>query len=152
MKKILIYALIASALQATSLIMPATAAEHPENSSEHPGDEVTAKSVKKGISDHVMMQTKASGGVLVVHDDKLNKDWKLKFVKVHDPVRTFMREGKAIFFACTDFKSVESDDLLDIDFWMVHKGKMFEVIDTKIHKVNGEPRYTYEGTEIKEIR
>ncbi len=151
MKKILVYALIASALHATSLTLPAVAAEHPETS-EHPGDEVTAKSVKKGISDHISKQTKSGSGVLVVHDDKLKKDWKLKFVVIHDPVRSFMKEGKTIFFACTDFKSTESADLLDLDFWMVKKGNTFEVIDTKIHKVNGEPRYTYEGTEIKEIR
>jgi hypothetical protein len=27
-----------------------------------------------------------------------------------------------------------------------------EVIDTRIHKVNGTPRFTYEGIEIKELR
>ena len=152
MKKILIYALIASSLPATSLTLPAVAAEHPEKTSEHPGDEVTAKSVKKGISDHITKQMKADNGVLVIPDDKLNKDWKLKFAVIHDPVRSFMREGKTIFFACIDFKSIKGDDVLDIDFWMMKKGNRFEVIDTKIHKVNGEPRYTYEGTEIKEIR
>lgn len=150
MKKILVYGLLASALQGAALTLPAVAAEHPERTSEHPGDEVTAKSVKKGISDHIAKQTK--DGALVIHDDKLNKDWRLKFSVIHDPVRSFMRDGKTVFFACTDFKSLDGNDLLDIDFWMVKKGKGFEVIDTKIHKVNGEPRFTYEGTEIKEIR
>jgi hypothetical protein len=35
---------------------------------------------------------------------------------------------------------------------MVPKGDKLEVTDTKIHKVNGEARYTYEGIEIKEIK
>jgi hypothetical protein len=57
-----------------------------------------------------------------------------------------------IYFACSDFKSAGSEDVLDIDFWMVPKGNKLEVIDTKIHKVNGEPRYGYEGINIKEIK
>jgi len=35
---------------------------------------------------------------------------------------------------------------------MVPKGNILEVIDTKIHKVDGEPRYGYEGINIKEIK
>ena len=125
------------------------AMEHP---GEHPGNAITASFVKKSIQGYVKDQTKASGGVFVLHDDKLNKEWRLKLDKIHDPVRTFQKDGIDIYFACSDFKSTESNDVLDIDFWMVTKGSKLQVVDTKIHKVNGEPRYTYEGTEIKEIK
>jgi len=125
------------------------ATEHP---GEHPGNAITASFVKKSIQDYVKDQTKTSGGVFVLRDDKLNKEWRLKLDKIHDPVRSFQKDGRDIYFACSDFKSTESGDVLDIDFWMVTKGNKLQVVDTKIHKVNGEPRYTYEGTEIKEIK
>jgi len=130
--------------------------EHPGKSveeqkgTEHPGKAITADFVKKSIQQHVKAQSKE--GVFTVRDEKLSKEWRLKLSKVHDPVRSFEKEGQTIYFACSDFKSVDSKDVLDIDFWMVPKGNKLEVIDTKIHKVNGVPRYNYEGTTIKEIK
>ena len=131
--------------------------EHPgkeveKTQAEHPGKPVTAEFVKKSIKEHVKAQSMATGEVFVIHDDKLNKEWKLKLDKIHDPVRMFEKDGQMIYFTCSDFKSTEGQEVIDIDFWMVPKGDKLEVIDTKIHKVNGEPRYTYEGTEIKEIK
>ncbi len=139
------------------------AAEHPgagvSGSHEHPGAKVeqkgkpiTADVIKKAIQDHAAAMSKAHGGTFMIRDDKLNKVWQLKFVKVHDPVRTFQKDGQTVYFACSDFKSTDGKDLLDIDFWMVPKGDTLEVIDTKIHKVNGQARYTYEGVEIREIK
>ena len=132
-------------------------AEHPgkdveKTKAEHPGKPVTAKFVKKSIKEHVRVQSKATDGIFVIRDDKLNKEWKLKLDKIHDPVRMFKKNGDMIYFTCSDFKSIEGKDVIDVDFWMVPKGDKLVVIDTKIHKVNGEPRYTYEGTEIKEIK
>ncbi len=128
-------------------------ADHPGKSTvEHPGKAITADSIKKSIEQHVNAQAKSNNGVYMVQDPKLNKDWRLKLAKVHDPVRTFEKDGTTIYFACSDFNSVDSKDVLDIDFWMVSKGNKLEVIDTKIHKVNGEPRFGYEGTNIKEIK
>jgi hypothetical protein len=157
MKRLLSYVLAASFLTILST-GGGMAAEHPGTSVEHPGESVepgktiTAKFVKESIEDHVKTRSKATDGVFVVHDEKLNRDWRLKLTKVHDPVRMFEKEGKTIYFACSDFTSVEGKDVLDIDFWMVPKGDGLEVIDTRIHKVNGEPRFGYEGTEIKEVR
>ena len=130
-------------------------AEHPgkevaKPKAEHPGKPITADFVKKSIQDHVNAQSK--DGVFVIHDNKLMKDWRLKLDKVHDPVRSFEKEGKTYYFTCVDFKSTGGNDVLDIDFWMVPKGNQLEVTDTKIHKVNGEARYTYEGINIEEIK
>ena len=126
--------------------------EHPGTSTvEHPGKAITADFVKKSIGKYVETQAKSTNGFFVIHDEKLNKDWRLKLAKIHDPVRTFEKDGQTIYFTCSDF-SADGKDVLDIDFWMVPKGKGLEVIDTKIHKVNGEPRYGYEGINIKEIK
>lgn len=156
MNKLQLYVVAASiaAFLAAGVCM---AAEHPGlvvemPKAEHPGKPVTAEFVKNSIEEHVKAQSKATGGVFVIHDDKLNKDWKLKLDKIHDPVRMFEKDGKMIYFTCSDFKSTEGTEVVDIDFWMVPKGEKLEVIDTKIHKVNGEPRYNYEGTEIKEVK
>lgn len=140
------------------LALTCLAAEHPGSAVEHPGKAmesekpkvITARMVKQFIKSHV--NSAATKGVFVVRDEKLNKEWRLKLDKIHDPVRMFEKEGKTIYFTCSDFRSADSKDILDIDFWLVPKGDGLEVIDTKIHKVNGEPRYSYEGTEIKEIR
>ena len=142
----------------TPVEQPKSTIEHPgkkveqPKSQEHPGKAITADFVKKSIRQHIKSQAKSTKGVFVVHDERLSKDWHLKLAKVHDPVRTFEKDGTTIYFACSDFKSVENKDVLDIDFWMVPKGNKLEVIDTKIHKVNGEPRYAYEGMNIKEIK
>ncbi len=153
--------LLATLYVAASLLLPqggvAVSAEHGgapmgRSTIEHPGREITARTVKNAITDHVKREAKKNDGVLIIHDDKLNKDWRLMLDKVHDPIRTFKRDGKTIYFTCSDFRSTDSTDILDIDFWMVDKGGKLEVIDTRIHKLNNEPRYTYEGTEIKELK
>jgi hypothetical protein len=117
---------------------------------EHPGKPISADFVKKSIRSHVKAVSKE--GIFSIRDEKLKKDWKLKMDKIHDPVRVFEKEGKTIYFTCVDFKSVNTKDTLDLDFWLVPKGEKLEVIDTKIHKVNGEARFGYEGTELKEIK
>jgi len=134
---------------------PKSTIEHPgkevdKPKAEHPGKPVTADFVKKSIQDHVNAQSK--DGVFVIHDDKLMKDWRLRLAKVHDPVRSFEKDGKTYYFTCVDLQSVGSNDVLDVDFWMVPKDGKLEVTDTKIHKLNGEARYNYEGINIKEIK
>jgi hypothetical protein len=128
------------------------ASEHPGEAVEHPGKEISADFVKKSIKENIDAQSRAQGGVFMIHDEKLNKNWRLNLSRIHDPVRSFVKNGQTIYFACVDFKSLDSPDVLDIDFWLVPKGDNFLVIDTKIHKVNGKPRYTYEGIKIKEIK
>jgi len=153
-----IYFIVAAFLVSVPFGGICTAAEHggtpmrEKSTIEHPGKAVSAREVKNAIKDHVKAEAKAHDGIFVIRDDKLNQEWRLKLDKIHDPVRQFEKDGRTVYFACSDFKAVDSKDLLDIDFWMVEKGKKLEVIDTRIHKVNGEPRFTYEGTEIKEVK
>jgi hypothetical protein len=159
MKKLLFSIFLATVLS-LYFIPTLSVAEHPgkpvapsgsgKSAIEHPGKPISADFVKKSIRDHVKAVSRE--GFFSIRDEKLNKDWKLKMDKIHDPVRMFEKEGKTIYFACSDFKSADGKDVLDIDFWMVPKGNKLEVIDTKIHKVNGEARFGYEGTELKEVK
>ena len=168
MKKYLLYVCLAASLS-VFLITGVMHAEHPGKAlppgkstvehpgrsveqprAEHPGKATTADFVKKSIQEHVNALLR--DGVFTVRDEKLNRAWRLTLAKIHDPVRSFEKDGRTIYFTCSDFTSVDSKDTLDIDFWMVPKGDKLEVIETRIHKVNGEPRYTFEGITLKEIK
>lgn len=127
------------------------AQEHPGKAVEHPGKAITADFVKKSIQDYVKAE-EGTKGFFALDDPELKKTWRLKMEKIHDPVRTFVKEGKTFYFTCSDFKSQDSEDVLDIDFWMVPEGAKLKVVDTKIHKLNGKPRYGYEGIEVKPIK
>ena len=124
--------------------------EHPGKAVEKSGPMITADAVKKAIGAHV--EAKTTAGVFSLQDSGANKTWQLKLDKIHDPVRQFEKDGKTVYFACSDFKSTDSSDVLDVDFWMAPQGDKLTVVDTKIHKLNGNPRYTYEGVTMKEIK
>jgi len=50
------------------------------------------------------------------------------------------------FFACSDFKSSDGKDILDLDFFLRSgAGGSLTVVETKIHKINGVARFTYEA-------
>ncbi len=135
------------------------AGEHPgaehggKPAKEHAGEKAavfTANHIKKAMQEHINQEIKDHGGVFVIKDPKQNNaELKLKFVKIHDPVRQI--EGKG-YFACTDFEAVgEKGKLYDLDFWLNPKGGQLVVTETKIHKeptrVNGQwtktARYTF---------
>lgn len=131
---------------------PTAHEEHPE----HPmgakaqapvGSKAWIRQMRKEYDEKVCEVAKAkSKEPYVIHDDKLNKDWQLKLIKVHkDRIVSLDAEGKRLF-ACSDFKSVKKGDpgKVDLDFYAVKNPDGSLTIDkTLIHKVNGEPRYTY---------
>lgn len=110
----------------------------------------SADEIKVAMLQHIELMQEKGNGVFLIRDPKENfKELKLKFVKIHDPVRII--EGKG-YFACTDFYLVgKKEKLYDLDFWLNPKNGELEVTDTKIHKdpqlVNGKwtkvPRYTF---------
>jgi hypothetical protein len=117
-----------------------------------PGQAVTAKKVKDAVRDIVTTQAKANNGLFTIRDESINKEWRLKLAKVRDPVRRFEKYGKTIYAASAAFKAAEGEDLLDIDFWLTEEGGKMVVIDVRIYRVNGTPRFTYEGIQVKELR
>jgi len=126
-------------------------AQHPGQSiPEHPGKEamLSADKVIKGIKDHIDKVTKANAGYFPITDSEEGKDLRLKFIKVHeDKVSCIKKEDT--YFACVDFKTDDGKTTYDIDFWMKKGifGKL-NVFQTKIHKKDGKPRFTYQDDEI----
>lgn len=129
------------------------AKEHPgSRAKEHPGEKsgvVTAEMIRQGILNHITAVTEKNGGIFPFHDEKTGRDVKLKFVKVHDNVSII--KGKT-YFACTDFKDTETGKTYDLDFWMKRVDGTLKVVETKIHKVDGVPRFTYKEDEIVPVQ
>jgi len=112
---------------------------------EHAGKaiKVSAKDIKGKIKGYIKKDTKLKGGSFVIYDKKMKKTWRLKFVKIHDPVRII---NDKTYFACMDFKEVGGKTVLDIDFWLEvdsHASHHLKIPDLKIHKLNGKARFTY---------
>lgn len=94
--------------------------------------EFNAQEIKDAMLAHIQSKVEPNKGVLKIYDEKVSQILRLKFVKIHDPVRKI--EGKG-YFACTDFEvSGEAGKLYDLDFWLVPLNGQLAVTDTKIHK------------------
>lgn len=153
------FPMLLSAALLTLAPLGATAAEHPGMPASDTGavktKAFTAKQIKDAMRDHIKATEAAMNGVCTVHDDVLNKDWSVKFVKIHDPVRV-IKEGKTAF-ACTDFVEIKggkkTKNLLDVDFWLEPDAQgTLQVVATKIHKVNGRARFTYDDMKPVEMK
>ena len=56
------------------------------------------------------------------------------------------RVGKTggLYYACTDMRDAATGELLDLDFDVEGDGGQLDVVDARIHKVEGQARYTYD--------
>ena len=117
---------------------------------EQPGEEamLSAEEIIKGIKDHINKVTNANAGYFSINEPEEGKDLRLKLIKVHEDRVSYIKKNDA-YFACTDFKTEDGKTTYDIDFWM-KQGKLgkLEVYQTKIHKKDGKPRFTYKDDEI----
>lgn len=130
---------------------PGEGAEHPGKAAEHPGKKATAAQIIKAIKDHINEVTKANNGIFPVSDAKESKSLRLKLIKVHEDKVSYIKKDDA-YFACTDFVTEDGKTKYDVDFWMkkTKKGAL-EVYQTKVHKKDGKPRFTYKEDEIVDI-
>lgn len=127
--------------------------EHPgTHAQEHPGKKemLSANAIIKGIKGHISAVTEANNGSYPLTDAEEGKDLKLKLVKVHEDKVSYIKKDDA-YFACTDFVAGDGTKY-DVDFWMKKnpEGKL-EVYQTKIHKKDGVPRFTYQNDEIADL-
>ena len=117
---------------------------------EHPGEEamLSAEEIIKGIKEHINKLIKANAGYFPIYDPEEGKDLRLKLIKVHEDKVSYIKKEDA-YFACVDFKTDDGKTTYDIDFWMKKGifGKL-NVFQTKIHKKDGRPRFTYQDDEI----
>jgi len=95
-----------------------------------------AGDIKKATYEYISSVT-SPDGIFKIDDDKTGEILKLKFIKIHDPVRQI---DKNIYFACTDFYLVGNPKkIYDIDFWLDHDNSNLKVYRSKVHK---EPRWS----------
>lgn len=123
--------------------------EHPGD--EHPGAVLSATDVIKGIREHINNATKANAGIFPIKDEVEAKDLKLRLIRIHEDKVSYLKKDDA-YFACTDFVTEDEKTMYDLDFWMKKdtKGNL-KVYQTKIHKKDGKPRFTYKDDEISPV-
>lgn len=125
---------------------PGEKAEHKE----HPGEKamLSAEGIIKGIKDHINEVTEANSGYFPLYDSNESRALRLKLIRVHEDKVSYIKKEGA-YFACTDFITEDGKAKYDVDFWMKEgKGKKLEVYQTKIHKKDGTPRFTYKDDEV----
>lgn len=102
----------------------------------------TMRAFVKSVQGYVKMKV-ADEGSFNVYDDKLDKTWELKLVRIHK--KRIARLGEDKFFACADFKTVArgKKTKIDLDFFVTRNDGDFNVDEVLVHKVGGKARYTY---------
>lgn len=124
----------------------AHAQEHPEHPSEHPTKSeksekaVTTAMLAEAIQDYVAADSKLKGGSFLVYDPVEKKPLQLTLAKVHEDKLATL--GGGVYFACADFESTDGT-VYDLDIFMKDDDGNLETTDVSIHKVDGQPRYTW---------
>ena len=96
------------------------------------------QAIRQTISDYVS-QIEGEEGSFTIDDEVTGKTRTLKLERVHDEI------GKTdeLSYVCTDMRDTGSEELLDVDFDVESFEEGLDVVDVRIHQVNGKPRYTY---------
>lgn len=104
--------------------------------------EPSAEALRQTIRDYVGVQEKAQGAFKIM-DERSGQMRDLTLIRVHE------RVGKTgdYYYSCTDMKDVASGDVLDLDFDIEDLNNVLKVVDVRIHKDNGNPRYTYDAND-----
>ena len=101
--------------------------------------EPSAEQIREAIRDHIL-KTEQEDGAFTIEDEVTGNMRTLTLVRVHDRVG---RTGD-FYYSCTDMNDADSGESLDLDFDVDASSGTAEVIDVRIHKVNGKARYTYD--------
>lgn len=118
------------------------AQEHPE----HPGKEeqteasISIQQLAEAIEEYVASDAQLKGGFFMVYDTLQGKTLQLTLDKVHTDKLASL--GNDVYFACADFNA-EDGHLYDLDIFMKDAGSELEVSEISIHKMDGQPRYTW---------
>jgi len=122
---------------------PTAAKEHGGTTQEHGGQAVKAEpsagQIRQTIKSYVQGVAQKKGA-FTIKDSVTGTTRTLEFVRVHD------RVGKtgSLYYSCTDMRDQQTGELLDLDFDVKADGGKLTVVDQRIHKVSGQPRYTYD--------
>lgn len=99
----------------------------------------SAETIRQAIRDYDA-QIEAAQGALKIADTVTGQTRSLTLERVHE------RVGKTggTYYACADMIDTATGDQVDVDFDIGEESGQLAVVDVRIHKVNGEPRYTYD--------
>jgi hypothetical protein len=128
---------------ASTLASPATppAATKPSKARASGEPSVPAESIRQRIEQHVQQQLGADG-TFVMEDQETGLTRRLQFVRVHERVG---KTGAFYYYSCADLRDVDTGELLDLDFDVMAMGDQLDVVDARIHKIDGRARYTYDS-------
>lgn len=110
---------------------------------EHGGTSApSADAIRGAMKDYVMGMSKATG-TFDVPDPETGGVRKLELIRVHD------RVGKTgnYYYSCADFKDTQTGQMLDLDLDVEDKEGNLSVADVRIHKLDGQERYTYDAND-----
>lgn len=99
----------------------------------------SADDIRAAMKNYVMEKSKATG-TLDITDPEKGIVRHLQLERIHQ------RVGKtgSFYYSCADFKDTVSGEMLDLDLDVQDKDGTLNVVDVRIHKVNGKERYTYD--------
>lgn len=105
--------------------------------------EPTPDELRGTIRQHILKQEKGMGAFTIPDPLQIGKLRNLELVRVHE------RVGKTgdYYYSCTDMRDVATGELLDLDFDISDSGKTLKVVAVRIHKDDGDPRYTYDDND-----
>jgi len=115
------------------------AASQPSTASATAQTAPTAEQIRKAIRDYIA-EIETDEGAYTIDDEVTGQVRTLTLERVHD------RVGKTgdLYYSCTDMRDTKTNELLDLDFDVESYDGQLEVVGERIHKVNGQPRYTYD--------
>lgn len=123
--------------------------EHAGKTQEHASTTVvpTDEQIRQAMQLFALQTTSQHGGYFPIKDERIGKERKLTFQRVHQRVgKLSSRDG---YFSCADFVDQETGEKLDIDFWVTMKDGKLQVTGAEVHKVNDKPRFTYNEKDEK---
>jgi transglutaminase-like putative cysteine protease len=100
---------------------------------------VVTADIATGIEKHIEEQTQAGGGYFRVPFK--DKELQLKLVRVH--LEYLANLGPRRHFACVDLVGTDGP-VYDVDFFLSGDPGAMTVTETTVHKINGQPLYTWE--------
>ncbi|MCM8794212.1 MAG: hypothetical protein NC819_00175 [Candidatus Omnitrophica bacterium] len=101
--------------------------------------EPAPEELRAAVREYIQKQEAALGSFAIPDPKNKGTLRTLSLIRVHE------RVGKTgdYYYSCTDMKDVASGDELDLDFDVADTGQALKVVAVRIHKDNGNPRYTY---------
>lgn len=104
-----------------------------------PVPSVVTADIQAGIEKHIEDQSRLGDGYFILPFE--NKDLRLKLVRVH--VEYLANLGPQRHFACVDLADTDGE-VYDVDFFLKGDPGAMSVTETTVHKINGQPLYTWE--------